>query len=85
MTDEKIYYCKVGDVLEVKIEIIIDHFDDSPPSIFSPGDRYKVIALVDHEEAIWICWDLEKLSGTGPEDCRVINNNLFDEFKIIGE
>ena len=83
MVEEKKYYCEIGGVLEVKGEMIIDHFDGSPPSVFSPGDRYKIVALDDHESPAWICWDLEKLRGTGPEEYRVLNNNVLTEFKII--
>ena len=71
--------CNVGDLLEVIAPLASSgSWEDPTPMITKPsGQIYRAIRLVSRG------WDLELVSGNGPQEIRIMNGYVLDYFKVL--
>jgi hypothetical protein len=63
-------FCKVGDVVEFKINVTTTSWDDGSEEIVA-GARYEVVDLVGSG------WNLRLLSGKGAKEVRLLNSDSY--------
>jgi hypothetical protein len=71
--------CEVGDLVELLISGMATPWPDQTAERFEAGARYRVGGLVG-----W-GWDLEKVSGVGPDQLRILNSLMPESVAIVDE
>lgn len=69
-------FCEIGDSVAFIEDIEQSQFDDGS-AIAKKGDCYKVVDLVGSG------WDLERISGDGPQYLRIINSDMKKYVRIL--
>lgn len=65
-------FCQVGDVVKFKKTLTTSPWKDEMPANIHAGDLYVVTSLVGSG------WDLERKTGNGPQNLRILNSELPD-------
>lgn len=63
-------FCKVGEVVRFTNELVTTPWPGEQPVKVARGARYRVVGLVDSG------WDLERESGDGPFQIRILNSEM---------
>jgi hypothetical protein len=63
-------FCKIGEVVRFTNELVTTPWPDEQPVKVARGARYRVVGLVDSG------WDLERESGDGPFQIRILNSEM---------
>lgn len=69
-------FCAVGDEVEFVKPAVTTPWKDEPSEQVAVGDRYKVVGLVGYG------WDLQRVSGKGPVELRLINSKMKEHVKL---
>lgn len=69
-------FCKIGDTVEFTRDLYSEFWDDEEKEV-KIGDKYKTVNLIGSG------WDLQKVTGEGPEYLRIINSEMKDYVKVL--
>ena len=72
-------FCRVGDVVEFTMSVTTTPWPGEREVRIDAGDRYRAVGLVESG------WDLERLSGTGPDYLRIINTEMPKYVTVVSE
>ncbi len=69
-------FCEVGDDVEFVKAVTTTSWEGEPTEEIAVGDRYKVVGLVGYG------WDLQRVSGKGPVELRLLNSRMKEYVKL---
>lgn len=73
MTKDKpllVLFCATGDVVEFSVDVVFPRWQDETTETVRAGACYVTTGLVGFG------WDLERVSGQGPERLRILNSEM---------
>jgi hypothetical protein len=79
MKDTPTPFCGIGDVVEFVVSGATNSWGDETAERFEAGARYRVVGLVG-----W-GWDLERVSGVGPDELRILNSSMPEYVTLVEE
>jgi hypothetical protein len=71
-------FCRVGDIVELTTSGTTNPWPGEVEERFEAGARYRAVDLIG-----W-GWDLEKVSGAGPDYLRIINSDMPRYVTVVG-
>lgn len=69
-------FCKIGDTVEFICDLYSESWDKDEEKI-KPGDKFKIVDLIGSG------WDLQRVTGSGPEYLRIINSEIKNYVKVL--
>jgi hypothetical protein len=72
-------FCEIGDEVEFVKAATTTPWENEPAEEVAVGDRYKVVGLVGYG------WNLQRVSGKGPVELRLISSKMKEYVKLRGD
>lgn len=78
-TEPEPLFCEVGDEVEFVKAAVARDWEGELRTAIAVGDRYRAVGLVGRG------WDLQRVSGNGPMELRLLNSKMKEYVKVADD